>query len=79
MMGTEWDTKYVGSNFNIFYPMTKIHKFQYWQVDFNFQDSAVFGGLIFTMRVHWITCHFEEMFAEYKLKWSHMVYFQTRK
>ena len=35
-------------------------------------------ALIFTMGVHWIICCYEEMFTEYKSKWSHIVYFQTK-
>ena len=31
------------------------------------------------MHVHWIICHYEEIFAEYKSKWSHVVLFQTNK
>ena len=42
--------------------------------------TADFLGIDFyRMRVHWIIYHYEEIFAEFKLKWSHSVYFQTTK
>ena len=44
-----------------------------------FRILPIFGLLIFIMRVHGIICNYEEIIAEYKLKWSHFVYFQTTK
>ena len=60
----EFETKFA----QIRYELTEILQFQNWQVDRNFKILPIFGVLILTMRVHWIICHYEEIFAEYKLK-----------
>ena len=59
--------------------MTKIHQFQKRQVDFNFQNFADFWGIDFHNAYTLDNNHGEEIFAEDKLKLSHMVYFQTKK
>ena len=38
-----------------------------------------FRGIKFYNACALIICHYEEIFADYKLKWSHSVYFQTAK
>ena len=42
-----------------------------------FRTLPIFTVLIFIIHAHWVICHYEERFAAYRLKWSHMVYFQT--
>ena len=44
-----------------------------------FRILSIFRVSVSTTCLNWVICHYEEIFAEYKLKWSYMFYLRKNK